>query len=320
MIKVSVCIPIYNVSAYIERCARSLFGQTCREVEYIFIDDCSPDNSVEILRRVMSEYAERMPEVRIVRHEQNRGLSAARNTAVEQAKGEYIMHVDSDDYLAHDSVVESMILKAEETNADIVEADYVAVTCNGKLNCKNIRNSRSKDRLLADVICKNTQITIWNKLIRRRLYVDHNISVPDRLNNGEDYVTLPRLMYYAGKIEHIDDYTYCYNLMNVTSFSSNRKNWDNLRSMVRANRCLLHFFSSVMPSMNRYVEAIYLETKAYRLLYSTTKQELSETRQFFSECKYRYFFGMRWKYQVVLMLNFLRLDRAVFWIGRSFRR
>lgn len=191
MIKVSVCIPIYNVSAYIERCARSLFGQTCREVEYIFIDDCSPDNSVEILRRVMSEYAERMPEVRIVRHEQNRGLSAARNTAVEQAKGEYIMHVDSDDYLAHDSVVESMILKAEETNADIVEADYVAVTCNGKLNCKNIRNSRSKDRLLADVICKNTQITIWNKLIRRRLYVDHNISVPDRLNNGEDYVTLP---------------------------------------------------------------------------------------------------------------------------------
>ena len=108
--------------------------------------------------------------------------------------------------------------------------------------------------------------------------------------------------------------------MNVTSFSSNRKNWDNLRSMVRANRCLLHFFSSVMPSMNRYVEAMYLETKAYHLLYSTTKQELSETRQFFSECKYRYFFGMRWKYQVVLMLNFLRLDRAVFWIGRSFRR
>lgn len=320
MIKVSVCVPIYNVSAYIERCARSLFEQSCREVEYIFVDDCSPDNSVEILQQVLLEYAGCMLEVRIVKHELNHGLAAARNTAVVQAKGEYIMHVDSDDYLAHNFVIESMILKAEETNADIVEADYVAITCNGRINYKNIRNKQSKDKLLADVICKKTQITIWNKLIRRRLYTDYNIFIPHHLNNGEDYVTLPRLMYYANKIEHIDDYTYCYNLMNVTSFSSNRRNWDNLRSMVHANRFLLFFFSTVMNSMNPYVEMMYLETKAYHLLYSSTKQELSETRKFFSECKYRYIFGVRWKYQIVLILNFLRFDRVIFWIGRYFRR
>ena len=318
--KVSVCVPIYNVSAYIERCARSLFEQSCREVEYIFVDDCSPDNSVEILQRIISEYTECAPKVRIIRHEQNRGLAVARNTAVREATGEYIIHVDSDDCFAHNAVIENMLLKAEETDADIVEADYVVLTRNGEINCKNIRNYQSKKKLLADVICKRTQITIWTKLIRRKLYMEHDISVPDNLNNGEDYVTLPRLMYYANRVEHIDDYTYCYNLTNVTSFSSNRRNWDNLRSMVRANRFLLCFFSSVLPLMNKYVEAMYLETKAYHLLYSMTKQELCETRRFFSDCRYRYFWGMRWKYQIVLILNLLRCNRIIFLIGRYFRR
>ncbi len=75
MAKVSVLVPVYNVSAYIERCARSLFEQTFDDIEYIFVNDATPDDSMERLEAVIRQYPER--EVRIVSHERNRGLAVA---------------------------------------------------------------------------------------------------------------------------------------------------------------------------------------------------------------------------------------------------
>ena len=101
---VSICIPIYGVEKYIERCAISLFEQTYQNIEYIFVDDCTPDKSVEILKSVIERYPNRKPYVRIIKHKKNRGLGSARNTAVDAAKGEFLMHVDSDDWIDNDCV------------------------------------------------------------------------------------------------------------------------------------------------------------------------------------------------------------------------
>ena len=91
MIKVSVCVPVYGVEKYIERCARSLFEQTMKEgIEFIFVDDCTPDRSMEILERVREEYPERTRQVKIVRHPENQGLTGARNTALKEAEGEFL--------------------------------------------------------------------------------------------------------------------------------------------------------------------------------------------------------------------------------------
>lgn len=97
-------VPIYGVEKYIERCARSLFEQTYENLEYIFVDDCTPDKSIEILERVMEDYPNRKEQVRIIRHEHNRGLAAARNTALDAATSPFITHVDSDDYLSLDAI------------------------------------------------------------------------------------------------------------------------------------------------------------------------------------------------------------------------
>lgn len=99
MIKVSVIIPVYNVEKYIEHCARSLMEQTLMDIEYIFVDDCTPDHSMEILQRVLTDYPERLESIRIIHHTQNSGLATVRNTGLQIAQGEYIIHCDSDDWV-----------------------------------------------------------------------------------------------------------------------------------------------------------------------------------------------------------------------------
>ena len=75
--KVSVIIPIYKVEAYIERCARSLFEQTLKDIEYIFVNDCTPDRSVEVLKNVIEEYPDRKSQIRILHHKDNPPDNAA---------------------------------------------------------------------------------------------------------------------------------------------------------------------------------------------------------------------------------------------------
>lgn len=97
--KISVIIPMYGVENYIARCARSLFEQTfTSDVEFLFIDDASKDRSSEVLATVIDEYAEKNLDVKIFRHEKNQGLPSARNTGLKHARGEFVMHVDGDDF------------------------------------------------------------------------------------------------------------------------------------------------------------------------------------------------------------------------------
>ena len=116
--KVSVCSPVYGVEKYIERCARSLFDQTMKnDIEFIFVDDCTPDRSIEVLEAILSEYPERRSQVKIVRHSHNKGLTGARNTALKEASGEYIIHCDSDDWVdleAYKTVLETIKKHYEE--------------------------------------------------------------------------------------------------------------------------------------------------------------------------------------------------------------
>lgn len=99
MPKVSIIIPVYGVEKYIERSARSLFEQTLDDIEYLFIDDCTPDKSVEILKRVLEEYPHRKSQVVIHRMEQNSGQAKVREWGMRNATGEYVIHCDSDDWV-----------------------------------------------------------------------------------------------------------------------------------------------------------------------------------------------------------------------------
>ena len=120
MCKVSVISPIYKVAEFIERAAESMMQQSLGDVEFIFVDDCTPDDSIERLERVLAKYPKR--KCRIIRHEENRGLPSARNSGLAVAQGEWVFHWDSDDY-ADREMLERMVECAEEHDAEIVWAD-----------------------------------------------------------------------------------------------------------------------------------------------------------------------------------------------------
>lgn len=121
---ISVLIPIYKVEAYIEKCVKSLFGQTYENIEYIFVDDCTPDNSIAVLQSVMEKYPCRRNRTRIIRNATNQGIAAVRNILLENATGEYVIFIDSDDWVEL-SMIENLVNEAQATDADIVCCDLI---------------------------------------------------------------------------------------------------------------------------------------------------------------------------------------------------
>lgn len=99
MNKISIIVPIYKVEDYIKRCCESLFMQSSDEIEYIFIDDASPDGSIQILEREIKAHNINAEKVRIIRNEINQGVAFARKTGLENATGEYVLFVDADDWI-----------------------------------------------------------------------------------------------------------------------------------------------------------------------------------------------------------------------------
>lgn len=117
-------VPVYNVAPYIEKCARSLLEQTLENMEIIFVDDKTPDNSIEIINSLLDNYPSRKSQTKIIHKRKNEGLAAARKDGILAATGEYIIHCDSDDW-ADTTLYRTLYEKAKETGADIVICDEV---------------------------------------------------------------------------------------------------------------------------------------------------------------------------------------------------
>ena len=214
--KVSVIIPIYKVELFIERCVVSLMEQTLNEVEYIFVDDASPDGSVNILREVVERYPSRKDCVKIITHSENKGLPAARNTGLAEATGEYIFHCDSDDFVELD-MLESLYNKAKECDVDVVWCDFFLSFETNERYMKQPSYSTPTDALKA-MLSGAMKYNVWNKLVKRSLYVDNNISFPAGYGMGED-MTMMMLFANARKVAYVPRAFYHYVKLNTGAFS-----------------------------------------------------------------------------------------------------
>lgn len=216
MIKVSVIVPIYKVEAFIERCVRSLMEQTLKEVEYIFVDDSSPDGSISILNSVLKEYSYRKSQVRILFHEHNKGLPTARNTGLSVARGEYIFHCDSDDYVETD-MLERLYSEADRSDADVVWCDWF-LTFENRERCMVQPEYTSSIEALKAMLSGCMKFNVWNKLVKRALYVDNQIYFPDGYGMGED-MTMMMLFVHAKKVLYVPHAYYHYVKLNTGAFS-----------------------------------------------------------------------------------------------------
>lgn len=236
---ISICVPIYGVEKYIERCAISLFEQTYKSIEYIFVNDCTKDNSIDILNKTIEKYPEIKKSVRIIHHDVNKGLAGARNTAVDAATGEFILHVDSDDYLEIDGVERLMKLQAEGDYDMIPTALHVIMPVKEKIREYPIVNNGKALSLL--LLSRCVPLGVAGKLIRRSLYTENNIKAIEGVNLGEDYQVTPRLAYFADRVSVMNDYIYNYDCTNEGSYTATFS-LPKMRQVMQAFQLLSSFF------------------------------------------------------------------------------
>ena len=163
---ISIIVPIYNVEAYLERCLDSLVGQTYSNIEIILVDDGSTDHCPEIC----DIWERKDPRIKVI-HKENGGLSDARNVGIKKVSGDYIIFVDSDDWL-HRDMIKILADIRMETNADIVECKAKKVTeyvKDDSINFKeiNIRQFSSREALEALIDENILKQTVWNKLYKK---------------------------------------------------------------------------------------------------------------------------------------------------------
>ena len=195
MPKVSVIVPIYGVENYIRRCAESLFNQTLEDIEFIFVNDCTKDKSIDILNECIIKYPKLKNKIKIIHHKENRGLPQARKTGYINSTGEYIAYCDGDDW-TEKGMYQQMYEKAVSEKADLVICGYY--TSDGKSN-KIYDISETNGLLMGPV---------WNKLIKRQLF-ETDIEFPIA-NKAEDGAIMMQLSYYSKKRAYIHNPFYYY--------------------------------------------------------------------------------------------------------------
>jgi glycosyltransferase involved in cell wall biosynthesis len=215
--KVSVIIPVYNTSRFLERCIESVIEQSFTEIEIICVDDGSSDASPEILKR----YAARDGRIKIVTHEKNMGLFAARITGVRESKGEYLCFVDSDDYISFD-YLRALVTRAMRDDCDLVMASTVHTDATGaKWMHSQSARMKIEDRFGTDVLsgllCQEGYCflwhAVWNKLYKRRLFdlgLEFLSGVGEHIIMGEDILLSIVLHYYAESFSYTEYAHYFY--------------------------------------------------------------------------------------------------------------
>nr|WP_319271818.1 glycosyltransferase family 2 protein [uncultured Draconibacterium sp.] len=235
--KISIIIPVYNVEDYIERCFESVKNQSYSSIECIFVDDCSPDNSIQILQKLIATYIGKI-EFQLVSHKINKGLSEARNTGTEYAKGEYIYYLDSDDEITSNCIEELYKLVRKYPKIDVVQGNTQTIPQPNRNN--DWRNISLKDfpeyvnnsSWIKQRCFKHPKIPVnaWNKLVRKDFILDNSLFFRPGIIH-EDVHWMFYVTKHIHSIAFTETYSYIHYIVpNSIMRSNNRKK--SLRSWV----------------------------------------------------------------------------------------
>lgn len=249
--KVSIIVPVYKAEKYIEECLVSLFEQTLDDIEYIFVNDCTPDNSFVVLNNILERYPNRKSQVKIVNQIQNQGQAIARTLGMKIMKGEYMIHCDPDDWVDVE-MYETMYNSAIKNNADIVCCNWTK-----EFNDKSIKQRILYGETPHDSLKKCLyNPSLCNKLIRASIIKNNNIYPYNGINCGEDLNVVIRTFYYAKSLITLDDYFYHYRTNQLSITNNNHKEL---------------FFKSHKPNVEQVCQFLNDKGNDYKLLQNYLK-------------------------------------------------
>ena len=265
MYNVSIIVPVYNVEKYVGRCVRSLFEQTFRNIEYIFVNDHTPDRSMQIIENIVAEYPDRQKNIRYLYHRENKGLPSARNSGLNIATGEYVFHCDSDDWVDK-TMIEKMYDSAQKQNADIVYADWYLSFRKNERYMHEPSLTTPYD-CLKSILEGKMRYNVWNKLIKRNLYVDNQISFPDGCSMGED-MTIIKLFCHSGKVAFLHCAYYHYMQTNACSYTKSGSNTSLIQTYTNANDTIKYIEGIYRGLLNKEIHRFKLSVKLPLLITS----------------------------------------------------
>ena len=201
--KISVIVPVYNTEMYLHRCIDSVLAQTYKDFELLLIDDGSKDSSGAIC----DEYAARDSRVKVF-HKENGGVSSARNAGLAIASGDWIMHLDGDDWIAPD-IQERLIRKGEDTGADIVMGDFLFAYSDRDILYSLPDWDNNKTASLNRYIT-SVWTCVWGGIHKRSLYEVYQLKSPQGVTYCEDFHLMARLCYHAKKVVNVHQPFYHY--------------------------------------------------------------------------------------------------------------
>lgn len=256
MAKISVIVPIFKVEKYIEKGLHSLFQQTLNDIEYIFIDDCSPDNSINILKQVLLSYPLRSPQVKILRHKINKGVAAARTSGILSAKGDYIIHFDPDDYIELD-MYEKLYNKAIQDKSDIVTCYYYEEQKDSKKLIKKKFFTDSK---------KNIEFLptgfLVDKLVKREIIFNNNILPYKDCNYAEDLGCSIRIFYYSNSVSVVEEGLYHYQRRNDSATLGSRDD-ELIEGHIKLVENIIHFLEDKGSQYTHRINSLKFHIKMY---------------------------------------------------------
>lgn len=229
-ILVSILVPIYKVEKHIEKMLDSLFCQTYPNIDYVFVNDCSPDNSVQLLNESIEKHNVAISKYKIINHFQNEGIAATRAECISAAKGDYIYFVDGDDWIEANTI-EQMVFACNGGTIDIVGCDYYKDYESGTTTYHHENYATSCNENMRRCINYEIATVLWKMLIKRQLFDNFQFAP---INIGEDYIVSIKLFYFAKSFVSINSAFYHY-----VQFNQNRLSFQGRRSILDHVECVM---------------------------------------------------------------------------------
>lgn len=263
MTKISVIIPVYNVENYLKKCIQSILAQDFSEYEIILVDDGSTDGS----GKICDEYSQKYSQIKTI-HQNNKGLGGARNRGIEEACGDYLLFVDSDDSIK-ENMLSYLYNIALDNNSDLVlfgmdyfdEDDNLIET--KRPSNSGIRNIDSDERAFVFSVDPYA----WNKLYKRDIFIKNNIRYPERIWY-EDLCVTPKIMLCAGNVT-ITDRVF-YNYLQRKNSIMHVKNADRNSDMLKVVSDILDFYRN-KGAFEKYYDQLCLLTVMHVMVLCTLR-------------------------------------------------
>lgn len=281
MSEISIVIPVYNVERYLNKCISSILDQSFTDFELILVDDGSKDNS----GRICDEYKEKDSRIKVI-HQENAGLSAARNMGIELSEGKYLTFIDSDDFI-HPNMIEALYNNILENKADISICDYHLVYEDkdvikefGVNNITLYTNIEAVKEIVEK--SKASMIVACSKLYRRRLFL--NIRYPTHKYHEDEFVTY-KLLYESTKIVATDAKLYYY-LQRPNSITGSTYSLKRLEKLEALEEAIKFFESKNNKELTYLAEFRYLLN--IQIAYYRVRYEINNNKEIIYNLKTQY--------------------------------